>query len=237
MLSPDRIPVVMKPAFRPLAIVEGCLERHSARQSLHEIAAFGIERERQLSIISRIRIEAPHGPEGHVVGVFARLNGLVVDGKHAAVELLIVAEVLPLLPLAREPLFYLLGMLALEASPIELPTGIGPELVEAGILYLSVEGEESLAMTLLHLDEFALYQVPFLPEKFHIEHAAHVGRPVCIGPPQVGREPNGIAKLVAGVVHVDEDLLLRNGPTKGSLPLNKLVERRLLSKSKDRQQA
>ena len=237
MQCPDRIPVVKEPAFRPLSIVETGLESHPARQTLHEVAALGIEGKLQLAVLSRIGIEAAHGPEGHVVRVFARLDGFVVDGEHAAVELLIVAEVLPLLPFAREPLFYLFGMPALEASPVELPTGVGPELVEAGVLDLSVQGEESLAAPLFHPDEFALYHVPLLPEELHIEHAAHVGRTARIGAAQVGREPDCIAKLVAGVVHVDEDLLLRNGPAKGRLPLGKLVEPRLLSMGKDGRQA
>ena len=74
-------------------------------------------------------------------------------------------------------------------------------------------------MTLFHLDEFTLYHVSFLPIKFHIKHAAHIGRLVRIGPSSVGREPDCVAKLVRSIVHVNEDLLLRNGLTKGGLPL------------------
>ena len=102
-------------------------------------------------------------------------------------------------------------MLVLEESPVQLPTCIGSQFVEAGILDLLRQGKETAAPSPLHLDEFALYHVALLPVELHIEHPAHVRRPASIGLPCVSREPDGVAQLIACVVHVDEDFLLRNG--------------------------
>ena len=133
----DRIAIIKGPTFCCFSIFESSLESHSARQSLHEIAALGIEGEFQLAVLGLIGIEATHGAKGHIVCVFAWFEGLVIDGKHTTVELFIVSEILLLLSLCRKPFFYLFGMLALEASPIELPTRVCPKLIEPSILYVS----------------------------------------------------------------------------------------------------
>ena len=151
---------------------------------------------------------------------------LVVHGKHAAVEFVIVAEEFLLLPFGVETLAKEPGVLVLVQPPVELPSCVCPQLIEACILYLVVQRKEPLPLSLVHLYEFALYQITVLPVEFHVEHSTHIRCAGCIRASGVGREPDGVTQLVACVVHVYIHLFLRNGPSKGSLACSQLIVRR-----------
>ena len=76
----------------------------------------------------------------------------------------------------------------------------------------------------MHLHQLALHQITLLPVEFHVEQAAHVGRPSGVGAPGVGGEPDGVAQLVACVVHVYIHLLLRDGTSEGPQAFHQRTE-------------
>ena len=102
-------------------------------------------------------------------------------------------------------------MVVLENAPVQLPAGIGPQFVEPAVLNLMVQGKEAVAPSFLHLYKFALHQIAVVVQQLHIQHTADVRRLAGSRFLQIGREPDGVALKIAGVVHVNINLLLRNG--------------------------
>ena len=87
-----------------------------------------------------------------------------------------------------------------------------------------VKCKEPFSLSVVHLHQLALHQITLLPVEFHVEQAAHVGRPSGVGAPGVGREPDGVAQLVASVVHVYIHLLLGDGASEGPQTLHQRTE-------------
>ena len=80
-----------------------CLEGHAAGHSHHQVAPFREEGEAEFAGFGVILEVSAQGSQGHVVVVFARGFGLVIDGEYPAVELVVVAVVLLGHRLAVEP--------------------------------------------------------------------------------------------------------------------------------------
>ena len=105
-------------------------------------------------------------------------------------------------------------MIMLENTPVQLPAGIGPQFVESAVLNLVVQGKEAVAPSFLHLNKLALHQIAVVVQQLHIQHTADVRWLAGSRFLQIGREPDGVALKIAGIVHVNIDLLLRNGLAK-----------------------
>ena len=73
------------------------------------------------------------GAQRHVVGVFTGNLRLIVNRKNTTVEFLIVTEEIVRHVSTQEPLLGVFGVRMFEASPVELPTGVGTEFVESCI--------------------------------------------------------------------------------------------------------
>ena len=101
-------------------------------------------------------------------------------------------------------------MLVLILAPVELPARIGPQFVESAIERI-VETEGTVALPLGETDEVALNKVAVLVPQLGIEQAAQVGGAPRVAASHVRLEVERVAGKVTGVVHVDEDLLLRHG--------------------------
>ena len=114
-------------------------------------------------------------------------------------------------------------MRTLITSPIELPARVSPQLIVTGILRGLVQRKEPLPVPLTHLNQLAFQHVTILAVEFHIENPTHIRRTVGICPACISREPYGVTKLIASIVHVHVYLLLRNGPAEGCLPLCQFV--------------
>ena len=99
-------------------------------------------------------------------------------------------------------------MLSLKHSPIELPSGVCSQFIITRISLL-VDDEVGISPSVIHLHQFPLHQISFLIVEFNIKHATDLGRLAVVGLGAEGREPDGVANEVAGVVHVDIYFLLR----------------------------
>ena len=186
------------------------LKGHPVCRSGHQMAALGIEGHRSLGALLLLLEHAAHGAQGHVGRVVARCQGFVVDGEHTAVQLVIVQIVLLAHLFAEEPPFGILRVGMFIGTPVELPAGIGPQFVESAVERVG-EAERAVPLSVLHLQQLSLHQIAVLIEQLRIQYAAYLAGCACVGAPEVGLVVDGIAQIVAGVVHVDEDLFLWQG--------------------------
>ena len=184
----------------------------------YQVPAFGEERELEFALVRIIFELAPHHTQGHIASVVTRCERFVVDGKHTAVEFIIIAEVFPFHLFVPKHKAKAAGMLMLMFSPIQLPSRIGSKFIKAAVLYLVVQSEEATASSLFHLNQFALHQIAVIVQQFYIKYAANFRRLACICLLCICSKPDCVALKVAGVVHMDINLFLRDGLTKGSLP-------------------
>ena len=184
-----------------LSVIPGSLERYPTRQASHQIASFGIESELHLSFLSVVVVGVLRGLAGHALCVLTFPNGFVVDREDTTVELVVITVEVVVHLLGDEPLLADLGVRPMEKSPVELPSGVGPELVESGICVVAYD-KVAVASSVAHLNEFALHEVALMVVEFHIEHSADLGWFVVIGLCGVGREPEGVSDEVACVVGV-----------------------------------
>ena len=186
-------------------------EGHTCLRPLHYHAAFGIEVHYGRSFL-HLRTEITHVRTlRHVVVIDTRSCGLVVKRKYAAIEFLVVAVELLSHLLVEEPLLSRPGMGMLVLAPVQLPSGIGPQLVEASVEGI-VQDEGASALPILQLHEMTLQHVAFLVPEFRIEQLAQVGQPASIASAHICLEEQRVAGKVAGIVHVHEHFLLRYVP-------------------------
>ena len=115
-----------------------------------------------------------HDAHGHVTCVVPRRERPVVDRENAAVEFVVVSVIFLLQFLGEEPLAGRLAVFVLVYAPVELPAGVGPQLVEAAVLYWIVERKEAVSTALLHLYHLAFHQIAVVVEQFGVENAAHL---------------------------------------------------------------
>ena len=155
-------------------------------------------------------INPAHGFSGHQLSVLAFFLRFVINGKHTAVEFIVVAEEVVLQLFGVEPLVGVLSVLPLIQSPVELPACVGPQFVIASI-GIVVDDEVGVASSVGHFHQLALHEVSLLVVEFHVEYTANLGGLSVVGLGGVGREPYCVADEVAGVVEMDIHLLLRQG--------------------------
>lgn len=174
----------------------------------HPGSSLGVEGHRGLALALLLPVIAAQRARGHLLGV-SRLRGeaLVIDGEHPAVELLVVAEVVLGHVLAQEPLVRMAAVGMGEGSPVELPAGIGPQFVEAGIERVG-QREGAVGLPGSQPQHLPLHQVAVLVEELHMEHFAQVGGEQTVGTQHIGFVIDGVPQVVTDVVHVDEHLLL-----------------------------
>ena len=214
----------LQAAVACLAVLHRSLECHAAGQSLHHVSPLGIERELELRFVGvGLEITAQR-TQCHVSCEHAFFLGFVVDGEHAAIEFLVVAEEVACHGLVVEVAFGVAAVWVFGLSPVQLPSGVGPQLEES-----RVEGvgqcEESAAPSVAHLHQLALHEESVVVPQFGIQHAADSARASAVGAPCVGREPEGVAQEVASVVHVHVHLLLRHALPEQSCPLGQCRQR------------
>ena len=198
----------LKGALAHLAFAGGCFESHTAGDSRHEVSALGEEREAKLGGLRLILEITAKGTECHIAVVVAIDLGFVVNGEDTGVELLVVAEEILGHRLVVEPVFRTPNVVMLGLTPIELPAGVGAQLEVAGVKGVG-QGEESVTTPILHLHKLTLDEVAVVVPELAVEHAADAAGAVFVGAAGVGGKPDGVAEEIGGVVHVDEDLLLR----------------------------
>ena len=205
--------------------VAGRFEGYPVRHARHEIATLGKELQLRLGRRLVYLREAAQGAKRHLVEEVARLLGLVEDGKDAAIQLLVVLIVFPRHPLVEEPELGYLVVRVLRESPVELPARVGPQLVVAAVERV-LQDEAPMHLAVLQFKLLALHEVAVLIEQLSVKHAAQPAWRPRIAAADVGLVINGIAQEITCVVHVDEDLFLRDSLAECLQPLSPALERR-----------
>ena len=90
-------------AIHPFSVFAASLKGHPAGQSLHQVAAFGIEGEPERTFPFPAVGGTPQGAQCHAGSVVSRSVRSVEDREHTAVQLLIVAEEVAFRLFADEP--------------------------------------------------------------------------------------------------------------------------------------
>ena len=94
---------------------------------------------------------------------------------------------------------------------VQHPPRVGSQLVVAGIERIA-QRKLSAGIALRRNDNLlTLHQHAVGRQQFHVEYAAHVGRPQIVGTHDVGLIPQGVAHKVAHVIGVDIYFLLHLG--------------------------
>ena len=169
------------------------------------------------------------GPLCHIVAIDTRSDGFVVEGENAAVELLVVAVELLCHLLVEEPLLGRPSVRVLIFAPVQLPTGVGSQFIEAAVERIG-QDEGTCSLTVLQLHQTTLQHVAFLVPEFGIEQLAQVRQLPGVAPAHVDLEVKRIAGKVAGIVQVQEDLLLRDVTTEEFQVLLPTLQRRWQSR-------
>ena len=94
--------------------------------------------------------------------------------------------------LVKEPLLCRPGVRMLILAPVELPAGVGTQLVEAAIERV-VEDERACALSVLQLNQMPLQHVALLVPQLGVEQLAEVGQPASIAAADIGLEVERIA--------------------------------------------
>ena len=182
---------------------------HTSPRSFHYHSAFWIEIQ-DWRIFLHIRAEIAHMRTlRHVVIIDAWHFWLVVEREDATVEFLVVAIELLRHFLIEEPTLSRPSVGMLIFAPIQLPTRIGSQLVEAAIEGI-VQDKRACALTVFQLYEMTLQHIAFLIPEFSIEQLAQVREFTRVAPANISLEVKRIASKIAGVVQVQEHFFLRN---------------------------
>ena len=199
-------------SFQMQALVACRLESHTIGNTGHQVAAlreelqFGLRR----SLID-LRLTAKR-TKRHLVEKVARFLGFVKDRKDAAVKLLVVAIVFLRHTVVVEPLLrdFVVGML--RDAPVQLPSRIGPQLIVAAVKRV-LQHKGAVHLPVLQFQLLTLHEVTVLIQQLSIEDTAQATWRPCVAAAHIGLVVDGVAQEIAGVVHVDEHLFLRDGLT------------------------
>ena len=198
------------------------LESHTVGHALHQVAAFGIERDNGLGFLVRGTEHAAQGTRSHVLHVFSLLARMVIDGKDTRIEFVVVAIVFVHHLVAQEPTLGILRMVVLVKAPVELPPRVGAELIVASIERIE-QDNGTIALTLLHLHLLPLHKIAVLVEQLDIEQLTQRRR-TPVAQAHVCLVIECVAQIIAGIVHVDEDFFLWNLLAEELQPLGPAIE-------------
>ena len=134
--------------------------------------------------------------------------GLLIHGKDAGIESLKVAEEVGSGLNSIEFQAVIGGVVLMRHVEIELPTRVGPHLIEAGIERVG-QCELSARGTIgTHGDVLTLHNIAVRGQQLNIEVLGIVGGLQIVGPHDVGLVPQRVAEKIAVIVRVDIDFLL-----------------------------
>ena len=139
------------------------------------------------------------------------LTGLfraIIDRKDAAVQFIVVAIILLRHFFAVEPFLGVCCVRMFRLSPVQLPSGVGPQFIEARIERI-LQGKRTPALAVCHLYQLPFNEIAVLIQQIGIEHSAYVAWYSEVCAPRVCLKPYCVAKEIAGVVRVDIHLFLR----------------------------
>ena len=179
--------VVHGAAYRHAAsfVVDG-LEGHSAGQPSDHLPAFGVETQVQRFVVGRGRAVIGHTLGARVAGDFhgilPRLFGPVENREHPRI---------------------------VAAFPVEHHSRVGAHFVETSYQQRRGEGELAVAPASFYLQLLRLDDAPLGGEQLDIEHLTHLGGSQLRRGDHIGGKPHGLAQVVARIVEVQVDLLLR----------------------------
>ena len=211
-----------------LAILTIGLEGHPIGHTCHKVAPLGEEGDHGLWRLVRALHESLQGAQGHALSVIACLLGLIVDGEDAAIEFLVVAIIVAGQFLVEEPILGILGVGMLVAAPVQLPPGVGSQFVVSAIEGVG-QDKGPVALALLHFHLLSLYEVAVVVQQLDVEQAAQCRR-TPVGQVHVSLVIKRVAKVVTGIIEMNEHLFLRDFLTKELEALGPPLERgRILS--------
>ena len=116
-----------------LSLVRIGLEGDALFHACNPASSLGEKRNLSLRLFFLCSIVPAQGAQRHVMGVVPGFRRLLVDGKDAAIEFVVVPEILLLHLAVEEPVFCPIAMLMFIDSPVELPTGVSPEFVVSAV--------------------------------------------------------------------------------------------------------
>ena len=154
----------------------------------------------------------------------ARLLRLVKDREDTAVELLVVDVILLRHPFIEEPLLGHLVVRMLRDTPVELPPRVGTQFVVASVERV-LQDETAVSLTAMQLQLLPLHEITVLVQQLSIEHSAQTTRCAGVAATHIRLIIKGVAQEITGIVHVDEDLFLRQGLAKLVQAVSPAVER------------
>ena len=196
-----------------LAIGLVSLKSYACTRTFNYYAALGVEVNYGRFLLY-IGTEVSHmGAFRHIVAIEAGSFGLIVDGEDATVEFLVITVELLGHFLVEEPSFGRPRVRMLVFSPVELPPGVGTQLVKAAVERI-VEYKRACSLSVFKFNQMSFQHVTFLVPKLGIEQLAEVGQLTCITSADVCLEVECIACKVAGIVHVYKHFFLWNVPAK-----------------------
>ena len=183
------------------------LKGHAATGAGHEMAALGIEVHQEV-FLEFLLDAGLRAADDVFLRIVACGIGTLIDRHHTAVDRSELTEEVAGHLLVIEVFAILATVVMFRHTEIEHPTGVGAELIIAGIERI-LQSKVSVAVAVGRDDDvLTLHDKTIWREQFDIKDMAHVGVAEIVGPHHVGLVPDGIALVIAIVVEVEVDFLL-----------------------------
>ena len=198
-----------------LSCFVSCLPCHTLADTGHKTAPLGKELYCGFGVFGRILIVCSQRAQGHVGGIVSWCAWLVVDREDARVEFLVVAVIILCHGLAEEVLFRPHAVRLLRHTPVQLPLGVGPQFVVAGIQQCVGKGEIAMPLSVLQRNHLALHKETVIVQQFAIQDATYVGGASVVASLYVCLVVYGIPQIITAVIHMKEHLFLWQFHSKG----------------------